>query len=342
MKLTFINIGNGDSILIEDWQDGKRYVMLIDGGSAEAAEYEDRETGRIRALDFLEQRGLDHIDVMVSTHIHEDHLCGLLAVAEHYHPAELWVPYPLEWTKQMAPFMVPGDASESLRKFSAAWNDYHVLLEKVEAAGGVVRWIGCGMHPDTGCPGLTAEAFGPVEGALTKMEHQLAELLRHAAEADAVKDGYIHLEKSEKCMQDAATLDQEMNATSLMLLFEYAGRRILLTGDTDYSGYEKFLKKAGSDSLDVYKAGHHGQKNSVDDALMEALTIKNAVICASSDRRYDSAHPDTLKRLAKNGAALFFTDCPDVPPYTDGLKAHQAISFTIEENGKIGAGTYED
>ncbi len=78
-QVTFINVGNGDAILVEvpdeNCREG-RFVMLIDGGSNENTEYEETATGRIRAADYLEQKGIGHIDVMVCTHIHEDHTCA--------------------------------------------------------------------------------------------------------------------------------------------------------------------------------------------------------------------------------------------------------------------------
>lgn len=80
-QVTFMNVGNGDAILIEapdpERRDGM-FVMVIDGGSGEQAEYAERSTGRLRAVDYMEKRGIKHIDVMVCTHIHEDHTCGLL------------------------------------------------------------------------------------------------------------------------------------------------------------------------------------------------------------------------------------------------------------------------
>lgn len=92
-QITFINVGNGDAILVEvpdgNCREG-RFVMLIDGGSNENAEYEETATGRMRAAEYLEQKGIGHIDIMVCTHIHEDHTCGLLQAAKKWMPGELW------------------------------------------------------------------------------------------------------------------------------------------------------------------------------------------------------------------------------------------------------------
>ncbi len=63
LKIDFIDVGHGDSIWIET-AEGKN--SLIDGG-------EDQ-----RSFNYLKSRGINSIDVMVVTHLHSDHLAGLL------------------------------------------------------------------------------------------------------------------------------------------------------------------------------------------------------------------------------------------------------------------------
>ena len=50
LKLTFVNVGYGEAALLECPDPafpGGTFVMVIDGGSAEAEEYRDSATGRI-------------------------------------------------------------------------------------------------------------------------------------------------------------------------------------------------------------------------------------------------------------------------------------------------------
>jgi beta-lactamase superfamily II metal-dependent hydrolase len=77
LRISFINVGYGEAILLEDVEPGKApFVLLIDGGSAEPEEYEGG-TGRIRAAEYLAKRGISHLDRAVITHPHEDHVPGL-------------------------------------------------------------------------------------------------------------------------------------------------------------------------------------------------------------------------------------------------------------------------
>ena len=91
MKLTFINVGYGESILLQcpSAERGGMFTMLIDGGSAEDAEYAGFPH-RVRAADYLRSAGVTRLDVLLNTHIHEDHTSGLLAVAQALTVGEYW------------------------------------------------------------------------------------------------------------------------------------------------------------------------------------------------------------------------------------------------------------
>ena len=85
LRLTFINVGYGEAILIDAPDAARpdgRFYALIDGGSAADSEFADRTSGRIRAEEYLAP--LPRLDLAVSTHIHEDHLCGLLRVCRDH------------------------------------------------------------------------------------------------------------------------------------------------------------------------------------------------------------------------------------------------------------------
>ena len=131
LKLTFVNVGYGEAALLECPDPafpGGTFVMVIDGGSAEAEEYRDSATGRIPLDQYLSLRGVDHIDLMAATHVHEDHLCGLLPAAEKLPPAALWQTLPPEFCRSMRTLDIPAEGlTPSRSKFLRALNDYRRL-----------------------------------------------------------------------------------------------------------------------------------------------------------------------------------------------------------------------
>ena len=72
LELVFIDVGQGDSALIVT-PEGK--AILIDAG----------ETGQVYAVfKALNSRGIEHIDMIVASHPHVDHIDGLIDILEAY------------------------------------------------------------------------------------------------------------------------------------------------------------------------------------------------------------------------------------------------------------------
>jgi competence protein ComEC len=84
LQLTFIDVGHGDSILIE-FPKGKR--MLIDGGGL----HEDRfDIGKNVIAPFLWKKKIRRIDTLVLTHPDPDHLKGLNFIASQFSIGQFW------------------------------------------------------------------------------------------------------------------------------------------------------------------------------------------------------------------------------------------------------------
>jgi len=84
LQLTFIDVGQGDSILVE-FPGHKK--MLIDGGGLPRNSF---DIGERVVSPFLWSKGIKKIHYLVLTHAHPDHLNGLRAVARNFRIGELW------------------------------------------------------------------------------------------------------------------------------------------------------------------------------------------------------------------------------------------------------------
>lgn len=321
MKLTFVNVGYGEAVLLEcpdPSRPGGLFTMVIDGGSGEAEEYRDRSSGRVPMADYLSARGLDHLDVMAVTHVHEDHLCGLVPLPDHWPPKELWQTLP-EGLHRVLPSLPPlENATPSQRKFLQSMEDYRTLCRQIESSGGALRVLSAGWSVRP-CPGLSVRCLGPSR----ERAAELAE--RYAA---------LHRQRDPEAFRTLLNaLDAAMNNYSAMLLLEYRGTRILLPGDANRLGYGGV---APADlPAHIFKIGHHGQRDGADAALLRAVRPRAVVCCASSDRRYQSADPDTLRLFSDSGAALYFSDCPPAPG--GAPPPHRALVFTVGADGAFSA-----
>ncbi len=84
LKVTFIDVGQGDSILVE-FPGHKK--MLIDGGGFFSDSF---DVGERVLSPFLWKKGIKKIDYLVLSHSHPDHLNGLVSVARNFKVREFW------------------------------------------------------------------------------------------------------------------------------------------------------------------------------------------------------------------------------------------------------------
>ncbi|MCI0502201.1 MAG: DNA internalization-related competence protein ComEC/Rec2 [Fusobacteria bacterium] len=86
VEVDFINVGQGDSILIIT--NKPRKVILIDGGKS----YKELNYGEKEIIPFLRRKGIDTIDMVVSTHSDVDHKGGLDAVIKAMNCLNIIIP----------------------------------------------------------------------------------------------------------------------------------------------------------------------------------------------------------------------------------------------------------
>ncbi|MFZ5965591.1 MAG: DNA internalization-related competence protein ComEC/Rec2 [Bacillota bacterium] len=79
MKTVFLDVGQGDSTFIRT-PSGKS--VLIDGGGSDAHRISDFRPGRDIVVPFLLKHGVRQLDMVFLSHIHMDHMGGLLDIME--------------------------------------------------------------------------------------------------------------------------------------------------------------------------------------------------------------------------------------------------------------------
>jgi competence protein ComEC len=84
LKITFLDVGQGDSMLVEF---PGRKKMVVDGGGTPDGNF---DIGEQVVSPFLWEKGIKKIDYLVLTHGHPDHMNGLVSLAANFKVGEFW------------------------------------------------------------------------------------------------------------------------------------------------------------------------------------------------------------------------------------------------------------
>ncbi len=302
MKLTFINVGYGEAILIETGST----TWLIDGGSAEAEEFAD-SPARNRCITALRKMNVSKIDVMISTHPHEDHICGLWEVARELPVGRFYAAEIGQIEGEDIPESLAPNASTS--KFIRALNASKQMLAYFREKGVPVERLCAG--DSLNFPEISASVLAPTSVRAMDAENQIRDIY------DA-----LNRESKAEILRRIQSLDAALNNYSIVLKIQSNNLpTVLLVGDNNRNGYSQIAPE--SLHADLFKIGHHGQIDAITEETLRAVAPKHVVCCASSDRRYESAHPEIVKMVERLGAQMHFTDPGD---------NRNAVRFTLSPN----------
>ena len=309
LKIDFINVGYGDSILVREYRNEKlAFSMLVDTGDCDVGGHYEENRWRIRPADFLKQEGIDAIDLLVITHLHKDHVGGILDLAQRINVRELWGGYlPPEDARIFAARRTMSPEAESL---ACALELYAAALARMRDRGTRIRRI------------------GEIDTALT--DHLNASFLfgwnRREREHDDVADSFYHSGTTEKNESALLSLDRFINNMSLVLLLTYEQRRILFAGDA----YLSFWKERNIPMCDLLKLAHHGHTDAVDARLAAAFAPQYVVISVSDSRKDDcpSIKAASAFDILPHLPMFFCTDGAEIPGYC-ACRHHSSVTFQI-------------
>ena len=101
---------------------------------------------------------------------------------------------------------------------------------------------------------------------------------------------------------------ENSNDSSVVLMAEIDGCKFLLTGDIGAEVEKQMLADKINVACDVYKASHHGSRNSNTIEFITAAAPKYGVISAGLSNSYGHPHSEVLDNLGAVGAKIYRTD----------------------------------
>lgn len=309
LEIDLLAVGNGsksgDAILMRygclhlggDYQ----WVVLIDGGYQSNAE--DIKRMLRNYYNCMNSDGKYVIDLMILSHPDSDHVGGLKALSEdpEIEIKRLLMHKPWDVVKledfhdgRMTHRSLKNRVKES---FQAAYD----LYENVGASKYVAA------HPGSfTLGGANFIILGPSE-ELYRQKIIECPKTPDARTLDSREQRYFSQTPEEDDFEVGQEIEwkydestSEINETSLVILFEYEGHRILFTGDAGKDNLYEAIENARRNridlvNIDIIKMPHHGSRKNIDPEIMDALGKENTrcyISCVSGDEGH---HPS--KRL---------------------------------------------
>jgi len=298
----------GDCLLLEfddAGRSGRTARVLIDGGRKATWNHLKERLTQIPP----EERELD---LLVVTHVDRDHIEGVITMLEDRNcPVtfkDVWFNgfRHLNDDESFGPVMGERLTTALL---SRRWNG------AVDGKGRAIRVCDDGSLPTTKFPsGLTLTVLSPTRLLLQKMvpvwekecrraglDPSQPTLLMESPGDEAFGPIDVDALADEPFQSDAAAA----NGTSIALLAEYDGRKVLLGGDAHAGVLVESLKKYGGGakvSLDAWKVAHHGSRANTSQLLLERA-ICHRYLVSTSGAYFE--HPDrqAIARIVKYGNA---------------------------------------
>jgi len=315
LVLDFINIGNGDSILVQELEGGaRRFAMLVDCGHDCLVRDDhpaplDPRSRRIYAGDFLKKQGIDRLDILLPTHFHRDHIGGLGRVLEAVTVDRMLTTYvPPEGNGPLDP-----DGDNDLP--SAARN----LLRCLDIYAKGLREHPGRVREFVELSGESVETFRLTED-LT-MEILPGEPALYPRQK-SVYDAAFHGERNQ---YDLMRWTKSMNISSLRQRLHYHGKEIVLGGDM-------YLSMWDNDTLapcDILKLPHHASLSSTTRKALSRLMPKTIVVCVAAGRPDERPHPYIISLLREYAENVYFTDAVDIPGVVEP-EFHESVHIEIE------------
>lgn len=322
MKVKFLQAGNGDSILLSFNDGEKNRNILIDGGVEET--YFCNSTGLYGELetevDSIRERN-EVIDLLILTHIDNDHICGLLKLFELDDNAYKLIKN--VWFNSGKLIAQNFNESENtdlrvgLRIYSDPQTGVHEAIEFEDYLEKKAIW-----NKKLIIQGQKLEQYGVRIEILSPNEAQLKRLLKEYKKvtgdntytAGKENDWRTNIKDfiEEENMPDFKfTEDSSVkNGSSISFILTFKDLHFLFLGDSHPNDVVKQLKTLGyckDKQLEVefIKVSHHGSKANTSKELIEIVNTNNYVFITDSTRHN---HPNkrTLARILNvNPNAIF-------------------------------------
>jgi beta-lactamase superfamily II metal-dependent hydrolase len=306
-ELTMLPAEEGDCLLLTYDGTGRRHRVLVDGGRKRTAKVLAATLG---SLDLTAEERV--FELLIITHVDRDHIEGILAFLEDDCPVtfrDIWFNgyHHLQDSSVERFGAVQGERlSAWLQTPGTPWNNSFGGGPVVVGTPTVQLGGGCQMSvlaPDQG----QLRALAP----LWQRECEKAGIIAgRAPEPEPVPEGLERM--GAMTIADLAVTRfhpdrKEPNGSTIVVLVEYSGRRVLLGGDAHVSRLVQSIApmaeaEGGRFRLAALKVPHHGSAGNMSNELLDLLDCPRYLI-STNGSYFNHPDPEAIARIISHGGS---------------------------------------
>lgn len=248
---------------------GKTKNVLIDGGGSM-----ERDIGEDTLMPYLLSNRADKVDLALATHLHTDHVLGLLQLDKVYPVGSIGI---------------PDDYKRSIERSHKTTRANSDMIDTTQ----------------------DAKSFYQQTDSIDSLINECDDLIFISPGSRIDISDQVYIEPIWPLKGHSAGVEiDDPNENNMVFIVNYSGIKIMVTGDLLEEDENEILRHYPPEILhcDVLKVAHHGSKSSSSEAFLDAVSPSIAVIQVGKNNFYGHPHQQTLDRLEERGIQVYRTD----------------------------------
>ncbi|REK75591.1 ComEC/Rec2 family competence protein [Paenibacillus paeoniae] len=260
--IDFLNVGFGESTVIRLEHGDESFCLVVDAGDSFVGD----GARRCSPSDYVREYAISHIDVLVLTHFHRDHIGGVLSLLGGVSIGEIRLHV------ELPPALMSVELNRYDTPMLASLSMYAELLHKAKEMCIPI------------CKMTRVNTLELGEVALTFLMPDPAKLMQ-------LEQGLTSLDPARLDEQQdmLGWIDRQLNETAMALLVRSNDEPVaLLTSDVGLDFWKPY--EAEITGVCLMQAPHHGDRRSISEELLDKLAPRYIVVSADDEGTYQLPH----------------------------------------------------
>lgn len=302
---------HGDCLLLHWGTADAPCLAVIDGGP----DLVYAKALKPRLLELAKGGGIT-IDLMMLSHIDDDHINGLIDMLGEIESGDLAASIDLAWFNSLEGLLdgeLPGNLAAVTASVhgsfgtpsgpQANWEDKVLAsVPQGQDLGAALKRLGLNMTLNYPYPQLVMRGLVPMDTSIRGLK--LSPIAPDRKAVEALRKVWKEKRRDDATAATAAYNDRSpYNLSSIVVVAEFGGRSMLLTGDAlgrhIIEGLEEigWPKRDGRWHFDLIKLPHHGSQNNVTQEFFETVTA-DCYLVSGDHVRFPNPHEKAMQWLA--------------------------------------------